>query len=119
MFVFVFFFLMIRRPPRSTLFPYTTLFRSRLRAKCGCYANVRIVEGEFKHVSSIRPFRAWLENLSTTARTHAGARRPRVARLRFSKRASPAHRKRACLAVRVKRKLRDVARDLERRAGHC
>src|SRR2546430_16781620 len=26
---FVFFFLMIRRPPRSTLFPYTTLFRSR------------------------------------------------------------------------------------------
>src|SRR3712207_8085509 len=28
MFVFVFFFLMIRRPPRSPLFPYTTLFRS-------------------------------------------------------------------------------------------
>src|SRR5262245_66348339 len=25
-----FFFLMIRRPPRSTLFPYTTLFRSNL-----------------------------------------------------------------------------------------
>src|SRR5438093_12851569 len=25
---FYFFFLMIRRPPRSTLFPYTTLFRS-------------------------------------------------------------------------------------------
>src|SRR6478735_2166965 len=27
--VLLFFFLMIRRPPRSTLFPYTTLFRSR------------------------------------------------------------------------------------------
>src|SRR3712207_6998202 len=27
--VIMFFFLMIRRPPRSTLFPYTTLFRSR------------------------------------------------------------------------------------------
>src|SRR2546422_6758023 len=27
---FYFFFLMIRRPPRSTLFPYTTLFRSRV-----------------------------------------------------------------------------------------
>src|SRR5207245_6298174 len=27
-FRFLFFFLMIRRPPRSTLFPYTTLFRS-------------------------------------------------------------------------------------------
>src|SRR5438874_8261364 len=25
----MFFFLMLRRPPRSTLFPYTTLFRSR------------------------------------------------------------------------------------------
>src|SRR5256884_3504125 len=28
--LFFFFFLMIRRPPRSTLFPYTTLFRSQL-----------------------------------------------------------------------------------------
>src|SRR2546430_13645676 len=28
-----FFFLMIRRPPRSTLFPYTTLFRSVILAK--------------------------------------------------------------------------------------
>src|SRR3989304_8363927 len=30
-FFLVFIFLMIRRPPRSTLFPYTTLFRSRKR----------------------------------------------------------------------------------------
>src|SRR5258705_9164317 len=29
--LFSFFFLMIRRPPRSTLFPYTTLFRSLVR----------------------------------------------------------------------------------------
>src|SRR5438445_2892263 len=29
----LFFFLMIRRPPRSTLFPYTTLFRS-----CFCFS---------------------------------------------------------------------------------
>src|SRR5258708_23281306 len=29
-----FFFLMIRRPPRSTLFPYTTLFRSVYSARC-------------------------------------------------------------------------------------
>src|SRR3712207_7795043 len=28
----IFFFLMIRRPPRSTLFPYTTLFRSQATA---------------------------------------------------------------------------------------
>src|SRR5256885_5167063 len=31
-----FFFLMIRRPPRSTLFPYTTLFRSALSLPCSC-----------------------------------------------------------------------------------
>src|SRR5262245_66354399 len=29
-YIFYLFFLMIRRPPRSTLFPYTTLFRSAL-----------------------------------------------------------------------------------------
>src|SRR6266699_4655044 len=29
LYLLLFFFLMIRRPPRSTLFPYTTLFRSR------------------------------------------------------------------------------------------
>src|SRR2546422_6476260 len=32
--MFFFFFLMIRRPPRSTLFPYTTLFRSLACARC-------------------------------------------------------------------------------------
>src|SRR3712207_7744404 len=36
-----FFFLMIRRPPRSTLFPYTTLFRSILVAKDGQIAYQR------------------------------------------------------------------------------
>ena len=30
---FVFFFLMLRRPPRSTLFPSTTLFRSEIQEK--------------------------------------------------------------------------------------
>src|SRR2546422_8310045 len=34
-FSFFFFFLMIRRPPRSTLFPYTTLFRARQPAGQG------------------------------------------------------------------------------------
>src|SRR2546422_5285494 len=32
---------MIRRPPRSTLFPYTTLFRSRLPAQLGEIAHLR------------------------------------------------------------------------------
>src|SRR5256885_11729001 len=39
MFLYVlFFFLMIRRPPRSTLFPYTTLFRSPVSAAGGVCA---------------------------------------------------------------------------------
>src|SRR6478672_9826982 len=38
----VFFFLMIRRPPRSTLFPYTTLFRS-LRPQRGETLSDRVV----------------------------------------------------------------------------
>src|SRR6266496_5250614 len=37
-----FFFLMIRRPPRSTLFPYTTLFRSRCsRRSCCCFRSTK------------------------------------------------------------------------------
>src|SRR2546430_11414819 len=36
-----FFFLMIRRPPRSTLFPYTTLFRSAGRRRPGGRRRVR------------------------------------------------------------------------------
>src|SRR3989337_3203510 len=34
--VLFFFFLMIRRPPRSTLFPYTTLFRSPTSGRRRC-----------------------------------------------------------------------------------
>src|SRR2546422_4110132 len=41
---FFFFFLMIRRPPRSTLFPYTTLFRSLL--VCGRPALGRRARGD-------------------------------------------------------------------------
>src|SRR5699024_12587017 len=33
--LFIFFFLLLRRPPRSTLFPYTTLFRSSQREVAG------------------------------------------------------------------------------------
>src|SRR5215467_14781098 len=41
-FVF-FFFLMIRRPPRSTLFPYTTLFRSCAHADRGVSTDRQVV----------------------------------------------------------------------------
>src|SRR3712207_9507135 len=38
---FIFFFLMIRRPPRSTLFPYTTLFRSVAQASTATSTRLR------------------------------------------------------------------------------
>src|SRR5256886_4656616 len=37
---------MIRRPPRSTLFPYTTLFRSRKRAGASVMATIVVVEDQ-------------------------------------------------------------------------
>src|SRR6266487_6223523 len=43
-FICFFFFLMIRRPPRSTLFPYTTLFRSHARAWPNCGVRHRICQ---------------------------------------------------------------------------
>src|SRR3712207_8912429 len=38
----VLFFLMIRRPPRSTLFPYTTLFRSVLLPDCAVITSLTL-----------------------------------------------------------------------------
>src|SRR2546426_7506381 len=38
-----FFFLMIRRPPRSTLFPYTTLFRSRYNVEAMARSDVQLM----------------------------------------------------------------------------
>src|SRR5438876_5870953 len=46
--VFPFFFLLIRRPPRSTLFPYTTLFRSaETRVSCHPNAGLPNAFGEY------------------------------------------------------------------------
>src|SRR3712207_8541869 len=48
----VFFFLMIRRPPRSTLFPYTTLFRSNISA----FYQVLDLFGDWNRVYGSRGF---------------------------------------------------------------
>src|SRR2546425_13285756 len=45
---FLFFFLMIRRPPRSTLFPYTTLFRS------GGGRRSRVAAGAWRLLGAVR-----------------------------------------------------------------
>src|SRR3712207_7708906 len=50
----VIFFLMIRRPPRSTLFPYTTLFRSRLPLGAITASAAHTTEAHESHFS-LRP----------------------------------------------------------------
>src|SRR5256885_16142839 len=47
---FFFFFLMIRRPPRSTLFPYTTLFRSMPAFVIGGADAIESVEQELQNL---------------------------------------------------------------------
>src|SRR6266446_10185546 len=55
---FLLFFLMIRRPPRSTLFPYTTLFRSLQRRDQatggGIERVVLLPPGEIHHVAAVQ-----------------------------------------------------------------
>src|SRR3989449_1237904 len=64
--IIIFFFLMIRRPPRSTLFPYTTLFRSEVfkkssgrfhinTAEAAAAAVVAHIEKVGKEVESVTP----------------------------------------------------------------
>src|SRR3989454_3774620 len=56
---------MIRRPPRSTLFPYTTLFRSqRLRKEAGYEYTTRIelsVAGAEEIVAAVSAFQGFVE----------------------------------------------------------
>src|SRR6266496_5031186 len=57
-FSLVFFFLMIRRPPRSTLFPYTTLFRSLVPGPPEMQAVMRgpggVLERSEEHTSELQ-----------------------------------------------------------------
>src|SRR2546429_4324716 len=70
-----FFFLMIRRPPRSTLFPYTTLFRSLAPAGtpevAGTVLEIRITRGPENHlVLSFRPVRSEEHTSELQSRLH-------------------------------------------------
>src|SRR5256885_5653184 len=60
---------MIRRPPRSTLFPYTTLFRSHLLGLGG--------RGAQRGFPYPEPLRQWLARRSPELRRDAGRRRGR------------------------------------------
>src|SRR5205823_12639036 len=54
LFSLFFFFLMLRRPPRSTLFPYTTLFRSRAGPAGGRGRDCRCRDRPPRRSSSLR-----------------------------------------------------------------
>src|SRR5690348_17466741 len=59
------FFLMIRRPPRPTLFPYTTLFRSPDRRQ-----PIDIELGVFDVLIAHQPARAFLDHVARGGRHH-------------------------------------------------
>src|SRR2546430_6162665 len=72
---------MIRRPPRSTLFPYTTLFRSQIREEHWVIADLI---GKGKHIRTV-PVPAWAKHIvdewTDAASIRTGALFRRVGRL--------------------------------------
>src|SRR2546422_9542079 len=52
---------MIRRPPRSTLFPYTTLFRSNLGAAFARTARYEDAIAQYRHALKLQPGNAAVE----------------------------------------------------------
>src|SRR2546426_11945746 len=70
---FLFFFLMIRRPPRSTLFPYTTLFRSQIVAIAAFLRVINVLENIRQSIELLETSRA----VSSTERAGLLARAAR------------------------------------------
>src|SRR5450432_3220942 len=70
---YLFFFLMIRRPPRSTLFPYTTLFRSIKwkGPKLGVFEMRRHYASYFKSLPDFKPYRTQLVEAPTAEDVYA------------------------------------------------
>src|SRR3712207_8449485 len=78
------FFLMIRRPPRSTLFPYTTLFRSGRHKK-------RITEWAWQLLMVVRQHYPQLELVAVADRVYASKKRLADVRDRKSTRLNSSH----------------------------
>src|SRR5258706_10970690 len=75
-----FFFLMIRRPPRSTLFPYTTLFRSSVAAFTAATSPTMTALTSAWPTWRTGPARVTLADLSMASVPAMRAARPRVSR---------------------------------------
>src|ERR1022692_3920242 len=89
----LFFFLMIRRPPRSTLFPYTTLFRSlrQLRPRecsVGSHREMRRQDRSEEHTSELQsPCNLVCRLLLEKKNTHRLGIRPLISTARCRTRA--------------------------------
>src|SRR3712207_6957468 len=98
-----FFFLMIRRPPRSTLFPYTTLFRSLLRKGELLRPKLAVsIQDPIDVADDLRPLcrKVWAgHDRSEEHTSELQSRQYLVCRLLLEKkkRAHQAHRNRTCL----------------------
>src|SRR2546422_5858382 len=79
-----FFFLMIRRPPRSTLFPYTTLFRSRTGE-----ARARLDERDHRARGDVEALERALEVRSEEHTSELQSRLHLVCRLLLEKKKAP------------------------------
>src|SRR2546429_6041826 len=76
-----FFFLMIRRPPRSTLFPYTTLFRSEVQAEVEQAGGDRLTVDQhvpFGEVPAARPHQQRGGHLAERSEEHTSELQSRL-----------------------------------------
>src|SRR2546427_12899731 len=95
---------MIRRPPRSTLFPYTTLFRSHRRDRGCCLSAVGLAAGDLQPArqaperEAARPHAARAGGVAAARRLHRVDRRVSEADPRpHGARGAPVHRERAAV----------------------
>src|SRR5204863_7954581 len=82
--LYAFFFLMLRRPPRSTLFPYTTLFRSYVALARAAGLPARTAAG-LVPVHGRFYYHAWAEVRSEEHTSELQSRRDLVCRLLLEK----------------------------------
>src|SRR3989442_9922341 len=69
---------MIRRPPRSTLFPYTTLFRSKVLKAIPALTADRLVRGQFRRHAFLRSVAAKLSAYRSEEHTSELQSRPHL-----------------------------------------
>src|SRR5256885_9959166 len=108
---FLFFFLMIRRPPRSTLFPYTTLFRSiQQRVDAACQAQAAQLLHRGQRVAGLQQLEHFIEQ---AALRHIGQQRSEE---HTSELQSPCN---LVCRLLLEKKKKDSSEQFETSSRHC